>query len=106
MALLARRPSVLVAGDYLSDVEIPIISQGGSLGSYRATLERLAPLVGEAETVVPGHGRPLERDDAQRILEQDTSYLDGLERGDPRLPEGRDSSRQRQIHAENLERCG
>ena len=32
---------VLVCGDYLSPVEIPWISPGGSVGAYLATLERL-----------------------------------------------------------------
>jgi len=61
-----------------------------------------------AETVVPGHGSPLERERALRILDEDADYLDGLERGDerPALPAGRDTVRQRAIHAENLTRCG
>ena len=94
---------VLVCGDYLSPVEIPMISQGGSAGVYLETLERLAPLVGVAARVVPGHGRPLERDEAERILAEDTAYVSALLAGtDPELPEGRRSARQRQIHAENL----
>ncbi len=44
-AILARFAGMLVVGDYLSDVEIPWISNGGSLADYRATLARLAPLV-------------------------------------------------------------
>ena len=30
---------------------------GGEAGDYRATLERLRPLVSSARWVVPGHGR-------------------------------------------------
>lgn len=102
MALWAAFCGVLCPGDYLSDVELPGV--GSSLADYRATLDRLAPLVTQAETVVPGHGSPLGRDDAQRILEEDRAYLDALERGEerPRLPDGRDSARQRALHAENL----
>jgi glyoxylase-like metal-dependent hydrolase (beta-lactamase superfamily II) len=104
MAILARWCGVLCAGDYLSRVEIPWISKGGSLDEYRATLARLAPLVEAAETVVPGHGAPNESERALRILDEDVDYLDALERGEerPRLPEGRDSSFQRWIHSENL----
>ena len=51
---------VLVCGDYLSPVEIPMISEGGSLEAYLATLERLGALVEEAETIVPGHGSPID----------------------------------------------
>jgi glyoxylase-like metal-dependent hydrolase (beta-lactamase superfamily II) len=95
-----------VAGDYLSDVEIPMISPGGSVAEYRATLARLAPLAEAAEAIVPGHGAPADRAKALQILDEDLEYLDALERGEikPKLPPGRDSKRQQAIHAENLER--
>jgi glyoxylase-like metal-dependent hydrolase (beta-lactamase superfamily II) len=103
-AFFARFCGVLACGDYLSEVEIPMISQGGSLEAYRATLARLASLVEAAETVVPGHGSPLGRDAALRVLGEDMDYLDALERGEerPRLPPGRDTVRQREINTENL----
>jgi glyoxylase-like metal-dependent hydrolase (beta-lactamase superfamily II) len=106
MAVMARWCGVLCVGDYLSRVEIPWISPGGSLADYRATLARLAPLVEAAETIVPGHGAPNRRDEALRLLDEDVAYLDAVERGEerPALPKGRDSSEQRKIHAENLER--
>jgi glyoxylase-like metal-dependent hydrolase (beta-lactamase superfamily II) len=103
MALMARFCGVLVCGDYLSNVELPTISPGGSLHDYRATLARLAPLVEAAETVVPGHGSPQTRDAALRLLDEDVDYLDALEAGGerPRLPAGRDSAEQRRLHAQN-----
>jgi glyoxylase-like metal-dependent hydrolase (beta-lactamase superfamily II) len=106
-AVLARAAGVLVCGDYLSDAEISMIAPGGSLDAYRATLARLAPLVEIAEAVVPGHGSPHDRDAALRILDEDLGYLDAVGRGDerPALPAGRDTTRQRAIHAANLERC-
>jgi glyoxylase-like metal-dependent hydrolase (beta-lactamase superfamily II) len=104
MALFDRAQGVLVVGDYLSDVEIPWISASGSLAEYRATLARLAPLVEDATTVVPGHGAPHDRDTALRLLDEDVDYLDALERGERSLPEGRDTKPQRKIHAENLTR--
>jgi glyoxylase-like metal-dependent hydrolase (beta-lactamase superfamily II) len=104
MALFDRAQGLLIVGDYLSDVEIPWISEGGSLGDYRATLARLAPLVEEATTVVPGHGAPHDRETTLRLLDEDVDYLDALERGDEQLPAGRDSKAQRGIHAENLTR--
>lgn len=98
--------SVLVCGDYLSSVEIPVIAAGGSLDGYLETLERLRPLVGQAETVVPGHGRPLTAADARARLDEDRAYLEALRRdGDAApLPHGRASSAQRRIHAENAAR--
>jgi glyoxylase-like metal-dependent hydrolase (beta-lactamase superfamily II) len=106
MAVFARWCGVLALGDYVSRVEIPWISQSGSLADYRATLARLAPLVEAAETVVPGHGAPHGRDTALRLLEEDGGYLEALERGEERirLPKGRDSKEQQGIHAENLTR--
>lgn len=107
-ALLARPFGLLAVGDYLSDVEIPTISEGGSLDEYRATLARLAPLVEEAGSVVPGHGALHSSETALRLLDEDADYLDALERGEerPALPKGRDSVAQRAIHATNLARLG
>jgi hydroxyacylglutathione hydrolase len=104
MALFDRAQGLLIVGDYLSDVEIPWISEGGSLADYRATLTRLAPLVEEASTVVPGHGAPHDRETTLRLLDEDVDYLDALERGEEELPSGRDSKAQRGIHKENLTR--
>jgi glyoxylase-like metal-dependent hydrolase (beta-lactamase superfamily II) len=104
MAVMARWCGVLCVGDYLSNVEIPMVEAG--LNDYRATLARLAPLVEDADTIVPGHGVPHLRDAALRILDEDVDYLDALERGEerPALPKGRDTREQRRIHAENLAR--
>ncbi len=104
MAIFDRELGVLAVGDYLSDVEIPWIHEGGSVADYRATLARLAPLVEQAATVVPGHGAVHERETALRLLDEDVDYLDALERGEQKLPEGRDTHAQREIHAENLTR--
>jgi glyoxylase-like metal-dependent hydrolase (beta-lactamase superfamily II) len=106
MAVFARWCGVLCVGDYLSPVEIPWITAGGSLEEYRATLNRLAPLVDAAESVVPGHGAPHGGEPARRLLEEDLRYLDALGRGEerPPLPEGRDTKFQRRIHAENVTR--
>jgi glyoxylase-like metal-dependent hydrolase (beta-lactamase superfamily II) len=100
MVVFDRAQGLLIVGDYLSDVEIPWIH--GSLADYRATLARLAPLVDEAATVVPGHGAPHDRETTLRLLEEDADYLDALERGEQKLPEGRDTKAQRAIHEENL----
>ena len=107
-ALMARFCGLLVCGDYLSNVELPSVSAGGSLEQYRSTLARLAPLVEAAETVVPGHGSPQGSDAALRTLEEDADYLDALEAGEerPRLPDGRDTPEQRRLHGENMRVLG
>jgi glyoxylase-like metal-dependent hydrolase (beta-lactamase superfamily II) len=101
MAIVMRSAGVLVCGDYLSDVEIPMISEGGSFADYRVTLERLAHLVDGASSVVPGHGAVHGPETAKRILEEDLAYLDALHDGDERLPPGRDTKAQRAIHERN-----
>jgi glyoxylase-like metal-dependent hydrolase (beta-lactamase superfamily II) len=95
----------LVCGDYLSPVEIPWISPDGSVEAYLATLERLRALVARADTIVPGHGRPLERADAIRVLDEDVAYLGELVTAglDAQLPAGRRTGAQRRIHQENVE---
>jgi len=108
LSVFAPFCGVLACGDYVSDVELPTLSEGGSLPDYRSTLARLGPLLERAEVVVPGHGSPHGREAALRLLDEDADYLDALERGEqrPRLPDGRDSPRQRELHAENLARLG
>jgi glyoxylase-like metal-dependent hydrolase (beta-lactamase superfamily II) len=103
--------SVLICGDYLSPVEIPMISaqSGGSLEAYRETLMRFAPLVGKADLVVPGHGAPLNTAQAHSILAQDVAYVDALRAGggsELSLPEGRRNPAQKRIHAANLAGIG
>ena len=106
MAVVIPWAGVLVAGDYLSPVEIPMLSPGGSLSAYEATLDRLQALIARSEWIVPGHGAPLARDAAVRVLEQDAAYLAALGAGDAeaRLPEGRRTARQREVHLENMSR--
>jgi hydroxyacylglutathione hydrolase len=92
---------VLVCGDYVSPVEIPMISPGGSRGAYLATLDRLEPLVEQAAHVVPGHGGPIDPVRAAAILREDRAYLEGLP--DAPLPLARRTSAQKRIHADNLQ---
>jgi glyoxylase-like metal-dependent hydrolase (beta-lactamase superfamily II) len=95
---------VLVCGDYLSPVELPMLSEGGSRDAYLATLRRLEPLVAQAEYVVPGHGAVMEGPQATAVLREDVAYLEALPDGE--LPLARRSPPQQAIHARNLERVG
>jgi len=105
MAVWVPWARVLVAGDYLSPVEIPMLSDGGSIAAYIATLNRLEGLVGQADHVVPGHGGPIDATQALAILREDRAYLEALARGEePALPIARRSKAQRAIHAKNLTR--
>jgi glyoxylase-like metal-dependent hydrolase (beta-lactamase superfamily II) len=97
---------VLVCGDYLSPVELPMISPGGSPVTYRETLDRLEGLVTQAEWVVPGHGGPISGERALAGLLEDRAYLDALVRDldDATLPDGRRDAVQRRLHSENVAR--
>ena len=101
MALWAPWAAVLICGDYLSPVEIPALSRSGSRDAYLATLERLRPLVAQAEWVVPGHGAPIEGARAAAILDEDVRYLTDWE-----LPLTRRTAVQRAVDVENRERAG
>ncbi|MFI5010462.1 MAG: MBL fold metallo-hydrolase, partial [Solirubrobacterales bacterium] len=105
MAIWIPWARVLVAGDYLSDVEIPCFAEGGGTPEgCRATLERLRPLVAAAEYVVPGHGHVLDSSAAMRVLEEDLAYLEAVrERGaHAQLPPARRTKAQRQLHSQNV----
>jgi glyoxylase-like metal-dependent hydrolase (beta-lactamase superfamily II) len=106
MAIWVPWARVLIAGDYLSPVEIPMISRGGSIAAYVATLRRLEPLVEQADHVVPGHGGPLDGVRAAAILREDLAYLDALASSgaDAPLPLARRTSSQRAIHETNVTR--
>jgi glyoxylase-like metal-dependent hydrolase (beta-lactamase superfamily II) len=114
MALWVPWARVLLAGDYLSGVEIPTLGgpsaapshTGSPLEAYLATLDRLRPLVEGAEHVVPGHGPVLDSAGALVILEEDLAYLHALaERGaEADLPPGRRAAFQRGLHKENAAR--
>jgi glyoxylase-like metal-dependent hydrolase (beta-lactamase superfamily II) len=109
MAIWIAWSRVLVAGDYLSSVELPGLGEGpGMLDAYIATLERLHPLVAVAEHVVPGHGPVLDREAALGVLDEDIAYLQGLrERGaGVELPARRRAKIQRELHEQNLARIG
>jgi hypothetical protein len=81
---------VLVAGDLLSDVDVPfpwfgrgaLAGHPSGLAPYRAGLDRLAGVLARPglELVVPGHGTPADRRGALARLDLDRRYLDELDR--------------------------
>jgi len=107
-ALFAEEHALLLPGDYLCAVEIPLVSRAGSPQAYLATLDRLAPLVRRADTIVPGHGPPLERRRALELLDLDRRYVAALveDPGSASPARGPDSRRQRRIHADNVAQHG
>jgi glyoxylase-like metal-dependent hydrolase (beta-lactamase superfamily II) len=104
MAVFAEWAGVLICGDYLSPVEIPIIR--GSATAYLATLGRLGQLVERAEWVIPGHGEPLDRTRAASIVADHRAYVEAMI-ADPAAVKpayARGRPEQRRLHAANIER--
>ena len=89
-AVLLPEAGVLVAGDMLSDIEIPLLDleSADPFGGYRQGLELLAGAPG-VRLVVPGHGHVGDQAEFRRRVAADRGYLDATESGadpaDPRL---------------------
>jgi glyoxylase-like metal-dependent hydrolase (beta-lactamase superfamily II) len=88
--LLADR-GVLVAGDMLSDVLVPLFDfgQDDQVGAYEEALGLLADAVDQVDVMVPGHGSVAEGPEVAARLAADRAYVDALRSGeepeDPRL---------------------
>jgi glyoxylase-like metal-dependent hydrolase (beta-lactamase superfamily II) len=107
MAIVAPWARVIVVGDHLSPVEIPMVGEeDDSLDAYLATLDRLEPLVQAADTVVPGHGEPLDGERALAILREDRDYLRKLSSAGAAapIPLARRTEAQKAIHHQNVAR--
>jgi glyoxylase-like metal-dependent hydrolase (beta-lactamase superfamily II) len=81
--LLADR-GVLLAGDMLSDILIPLFDprQDDQLGAYETALDRLGEAARQVDVVVPGHGAVAEGPEVAARLAADRSYVDALRRGE------------------------
>jgi glyoxylase-like metal-dependent hydrolase (beta-lactamase superfamily II) len=81
--LLADR-GVLLAGDMLSDVLIPMLDarRPGQVGAYGAALDRLEEAARQVDVVVPGHGSVATGSQVADRLAADRAYVDALRRGD------------------------
>ena len=83
-ALLIEERGVLVAGDLLSDVLIPMldVSAADPIGDYLSALQLLERVAEEVELVVPGHGSIAGRGQVRERIDQDRAYLHALRDGD------------------------
>ncbi|WP_432933881.1 MBL fold metallo-hydrolase [Microbispora sp. CA-135349] len=91
-ALLIAERGVLVAGDMLSDVLIPMLDVNGTadpIEDYLAALRLLEGVAGGVDVVVPGHGSVGGSDRVQARISQDRAYVLALRNGrvpaDPRI---------------------
>ncbi len=88
--LLADR-GVLLAGDMLSDLLIPLLdsTQADQVSAYESAFDLLEDAVARVDVVVPGHGAVAKGPEIPARLAADRAYVDALRRGeasaDPRL---------------------
>jgi glyoxylase-like metal-dependent hydrolase (beta-lactamase superfamily II) len=80
-ALLIEERGVLVAGDMLSDVLIPMLDVSGPadpIEDYLAALRLLEGVAGDADVLVPGHGSVGGADQVHARIDQDRAYVHAL----------------------------
>jgi len=89
---LIEESGVLVAGDMLSDILIPMLDLRGSadpVGDYLSALRLLEDAARDVDVVIPGHGATGAADQVSARIAQDRAYVQALRDGDapddPRL---------------------
>ncbi len=88
-ALFIEDVRVLIAGDMLSDIEIPLFDPRGTdpCGDYVGALHLLASV--SADTVIPGHGGVAYGTEVGSRIDADRAYvralLAGIDPADPRI---------------------
>ncbi|NMO88797.1 MBL fold metallo-hydrolase [Actinomycetospora sp. TBRC 11914] len=79
-ALLVEESGVLVAGDMLSDVLVPMLDLGAAdpIGDHLAALRLLEDAAGGVDVVVPGHGSVGDAQELHARIARDRAYLHAL----------------------------
>jgi glyoxylase-like metal-dependent hydrolase (beta-lactamase superfamily II) len=83
-ALLIEERGVLVAGDMLSDVLIPMLDLNAAdpVEDYLAALRLLEGVAGDVDVLVPGHGSIGVADQIQARIDQDRAYVHAVRNAD------------------------
>jgi glyoxylase-like metal-dependent hydrolase (beta-lactamase superfamily II) len=92
-ALLIEERGVLVAGDMLSDLFVPMLdnfdSTNDPIEEYLAGLRLLEGVADDVDVVIPGHGSVGRADEVRTRIKQDRAYVHALRDGhapdDPRI---------------------
>ncbi|RVX40897.1 glyoxylase-like metal-dependent hydrolase (beta-lactamase superfamily II) [Nonomuraea polychroma] len=91
-ALFIEERGVLVAGDMLSDVLIPMLDLDGTadpIEDYLTALRLLEEVADDVDVVIPGHGSVGGADQVRARIDQDRAYVhalrDGRDPSDPRI---------------------
>jgi glyoxylase-like metal-dependent hydrolase (beta-lactamase superfamily II) len=106
-ALLLADRGVLIAGDMLSDVVIPLLDrrQPDQVGAYETALDRLEAAIGHVDVAIPGHGAVAEGPEVATRLAADRAYIDALRRGEDPLDARLDADWLAGPHRSNLEQA-
>jgi glyoxylase-like metal-dependent hydrolase (beta-lactamase superfamily II) len=106
-AILLADRGVLLAGDMLSDVLIPLLDfrQDDQVGAYERALDRLGEAVRYVDVVVPGHGAVAEGPEVAARLAADRAYIDALRRGEEPVDARLGQDWLAGIHRSNLEQA-
>ncbi|MGV9316153.1 MBL fold metallo-hydrolase [Streptomyces sp. NPDC003691] len=89
-ALLIEERRVLIAGDMLSDVFVPMLDHTGNpIEDYLAGLGVLEAVVDDVDVLIPGHGAVARGEEIHARIERDRAYVadlrDARVSGDPRV---------------------
>jgi glyoxylase-like metal-dependent hydrolase (beta-lactamase superfamily II) len=91
-ALFIEESRVLIAGDMLSDVLVPMLDLNGTadpIEEYLAALQLLQAVAGNVDVVIPGHGSAGDAGQLHERIERDRAYVLALREGrdpsDPRI---------------------
>jgi glyoxylase-like metal-dependent hydrolase (beta-lactamase superfamily II) len=110
-ALLIEERGVLVAGDMLSDLLIPMLDLNDTVDpieDYLAALRLLEGVAGDVDVFVPGHGSIGGADQLRPRIDQDRAYVHALRDvdvvSDPRLSATDNKDWLPGVHTRQLER--
>ncbi len=83
-AVLLEDRSVLLAGDMLSDILLPILDslQDDQLSAYETALDRLGDAARQVDVMVPGHGSVAKGPEVAARIAADRAYIEALRTGE------------------------
>ena len=106
-AVLVADRGVLLAGDMLSDVLIPLLDarRPDQVGAYETALDRVGEAARHVDVLVPGHGAVAEGPEVSARLTADRAYFEALRRGEDPVDSRLDADWLSGPHQSNLEKA-
>ena len=107
-ALVLADRGVMLAGDMLSDILIPIFDprQTDQASAFEKALERLGEVADQVDVMVPGHGNVAEGREVMSRLAVERAYIEALRRGEEQPADARlEADWVGGIHHSNLEQA-